>query len=428
MQSYKTLQLEQLKNEYAEVKANYEKYKAMNLKLDMSRGKPSAAQLNLTDGMLNVLKSGSDCYDENGFDCRNYGLLEGIPEARRLFGELLGVSPDEIIIGGNSSLNLMYDTISKGITHGFPESEKPWGKLDKVKFLCPVPGYDRHFTICETFNIEMINVPMLNDGPDMDMVEKLVSEDDSIKGIWCVPKYSNPEGKTYSDSVVKRFANLKPKAKDFKIFWDNAYAIHEIYDEGDKLLNLLDEAKKCGNEDMVFIFSSTSKISYPGAGVAMMAGSVKSINYIKKLLFAQTISFDKLNSLRHVRYFKSVEGIREHMKKHAEILRPKFELVLNMLKNEIQELEIATWIEPRGGYFISLNTMEGCAKRTLELAKEAGITMTPAGATFPYGKDPLDQNIRIAPTYPPLDELKTAMEIFITCIKLASLEKMLSEK
>ncbi|MDP4153575.1 MAG: aminotransferase class I/II-fold pyridoxal phosphate-dependent enzyme [Bacillota bacterium] len=427
MASYLELSKPEAERLYEEAKNSYENYKAMNLRLDMSRGKPSSKQLSITDGILTVLKSGEDCYNENGFDCRNYGQLDGIPEAKKLFGDIIGANEDEIIIGGNSSLNLMYDALAKGMTNGFFESSRPWAKEDKIKFLCPVPGYDRHFTVCESFGIEMINVPMLEDGPDMDMVEKLTASDPLIKGIWCVPKYSNPEGKTYSDEVVRRFARLKPAAKDFKIFWDNAYVIHEIYDEGDSLLDILEESKKVGTEDRVFIFASTSKISYPGAGVAVVAGSAKTISYFKKLLSAQTISFDKLNSLRHVRYFKSADGMRKHMKLHAAVIRPKFELVLKMLDEQLKGIGIADWIKPRGGYFISLNTLNGCAKRTIALAKDAGITMTPAGATYPYGKDPTDSNIRIAPTYPPLDELKTAMEIFILCVKLAALEKILSK-
>lgn len=425
MTGYQSRSRSELEKELSILREQFEGYKKRGVKLDMSRGKPSSKQLNITDGLLSVLNTAEDCYDATGFDCRNYGLLDGIPEAKQLFGELLGVSSDEIIIGGNSSLTLMYDAISKGMTHGFPEGGGPWMLEKKRKFLCPVPGYDRHFSITETFGFEMLNIPMKEDGPDMDLVERLVSSDDTIKGIWCVPKYSNPEGKTYSNEVVKRFATLKPAAKDFKILWDNAYAIHEIYDEGDELLNILDECKKQGTEDRVLIFSSTSKISYPGAGVSMMAGSRATIEYFKKLMFAQTISYDKLNSLRHVRYFKTVDGIREHMKKHAAVLRPKFELVLNRLDQEIAPLGIASWVKPRGGYFVSLDTMPGCAKRTVALLKEAGVAMTPAGATYPYGRDPRDVNIRIAPTYPPLEELDTAMKFFCCALKIAAIEKML---
>ena len=416
---------EQLSAFKAECEKEYEAYKAKGMKLDMSRGKPGADQLDIAMPMFDVFTNSASMIADDGTDCRNYGMLTGIPDAKKLFGALLGVGTDEIIIGGNSSLSLMYDTVARAVTHGVYGSEKPWGKCDKVKFLCPAPGYDRHFAICETFGIEMITVPMKNDGPDMDMVEKLVAEDEAIKGIWCVPLYSNPDGLVYSDETVRRFANLSPKAKDFRIFWDNAYCVHYLKDAPDRILNILDECKKTGKEDMVFIFASTSKISFPGAGVAVMAGSVNNINQIAALMGIQCISYDKINQLRHVKYFKDMDGIMAHMAKHKEILAPKFNMVLDMLDKEIGELGILEWNKPNGGYFVSVNTLDGCAKRTVQLCKEAGVVLTGAGATFPYGKDPADKNIRIAPTYPPVSELEQAMNIFCISLKLASAEKLL---
>ncbi len=421
---YSQMTKEQLSAEKETLLASYNEFKSRNLNLDMSRGKPGKVQLDLVNDMMDVLQSDSDYKTENGFDVRNYGLLDGIPEAKKLFADLLEVEPKNIIVGGNSSLNMMYDTVARAMCFGVLGSKKPWGKLKKVKFLCPAPGYDRHFAICELFGIEMITVKMNSDGPDMDTVEKLVAKDASIKGIWCVPVYSNPDGITYSDEVVKRFANLKPKANDFRIFWDNAYCVHHLTKE-DKILNIIDECAKAGNPDMVFEFASTSKISYPGAGVAVMAASEANLNAIKKQLGIQTIGPDKINQLRHVRYFKSVDGIKEHMKKLAVTITPKFEAVLSRLDREIKPLEIADWQTPNGGYFISLNTLPGCAKRVVALCKEAGVVLTGAGATFPYGKDPDDKNIRIAPTLPPVEELETAMELFCICVKLASVEKFL---
>jgi len=405
----------------------YEKIKAKGLKLDMSRGKPASAQLDLSMGLLDCLSSKDTLKAEDGTDCRNYGVLDGIPEAKELFSKMIGVSTSEIIVAGNASLNIMYDTIAKALIFGLPGSEKPWGKYDKIKFLCPAPGYDRHFAICESFGIEMITIPLNSDGPDMDMIEKLVSEDDTIKGIWCVPMYSNPDGVTYSDETVIRFANLKPKASDFRIFWDNAYCIHHLTDTPDTLLNILDECKKAGNPNLVYIFGSTAKVTFAGAGVAMMGASKENIDYIKKLTTIQTIGFDKINQLRHVKYFKDFDGIMAQMEKHKAILAPKFEAVLKLLEKEIDPLEIATWIKPKGGYFISFNTFDGCAKRVVSLCKEAGVVLTPAGATFPYGKDPQDRNIRIAPTFPPVSELEEAMELFCLCVKLASVEKLLAQ-
>lgn len=403
----------------------YELYKSKGLKLDMSRGKPSADQLDLSMGILDVLSSKDVIKSENGTDCRNYGVLDGIPEAKKLFSEMIGVHEDEIIVGGNASLNLMYDTISKAMIFGLPESEKPWGKYEEIKFLCPVPGYDRHFAICESLGIKMINVPMTSTGPDMDMVEKLVSEDETIKGIWCVPMYSNPDGITYSDETVKRFANLTPKAKDFRIFWDNAYCVHHITSTPDVLLNLMDECRKTGKTNMPFIFGSTSKVSFPGAGVAVMGGSKENLTYLKKLMTIQTIGSDKINQLRHVKYFKDMDGIKAQMQKQRKLIEPKFDAVLDAFDKEIAPYGIGTWHKPNGGYFISFNTMNGCASRVGQLCKEAGVVLTTVGATFPYGKDPDDKNIRIAPTFPPVDELKTAIDLFCICVKIASIEKLL---
>ena len=406
----------------------YDSYKAMGLKLDMSRGKPCKEQLDLSEGLLSILKSNEDCVDASGLDCRNYGILDGIPEAKKIFADLMEVSENEVIIGGNSSLNMMYDTIVRAVLFGVDGVCVPWSQSEKVTFLCPVPGYDRHFSICESLGINMVTVPLNSDGPDMDIVEKLVAEDDSIKGMWAVPKYSNPTGITYSDEVVRRIAALKPKAKDFRIFWDNAYIIHDLNDKGDKLLNLLEEAKKYGNEDIVYMFTSTSKVSFPGAGVAAMAASSKNVEYIKKKMFAQTIGPDKLNQLRHVRYYNNADGVREYMKKHAAVIKPRFDVVLEFLSKELGGLGVAEWFEPNGGYFVSVNVENGCAKKVVSLLKEAGVTMTNAGATFPYGKDPDDRNIRIAPTYPPIEELKTAMALFCICAKLAAVEKYLETK
>ena len=425
MTAYKDLSGEELKVLKSQLEKEFDEVKAKNLKLDMSRGKPSAAQLNLSMEMMDVLNSSSDLIGEDGVDCRNYGVLDGITEAKQLLADMMEVPKDNIVIFGNSSLNIMYDTIARAMTHGVLGST-PWAKLDKVKFLCPVPGYDRHFAITEHFGIEMINVPMTATGPDMDMVEKLAAEDEAIKGIWCVPKYSNPQGITYSDETVHRFATLKPAAKDFRIFWDNAYGIHHLYeDKQDYLTEILMECKKAGNPDMVYKFSSTSKISFPGSGIAAIAASDANLKEIREMMKVQTIGHDKLNQLRHVRYFKDIHGMVEHMKKHADIMRPKFDAVLETLDRELGGLEIGSWIAPRGGYFISFDAMEGCAKAIVAKAKEAGLVMTGAGATFPYGKDPKDSNIRIAPSYPTSEELKTAAEIFVLSVKLVSIEKLL---
>ena len=426
MSAYKEMSKQQLLEEKAKLEQQYADFCAKNLKLDMSRGKPGKAQLDITSDMMDCLNSGSDFKAEDGMDVRNYGGLDGLPEAKRLFAEMLGVSVSEVFIGGNSSLNLMYDTVARAMLFGTEEGCLPWGKQEKIKFLCPVPGYDRHFAITEQFGIEMINVSTTVDGPDMDTVERLVAEDAAIKGIWCVPMYSNPEGITYSDETVRRFASLKPAAKDFRIFWDNAYCVHHLSDEKDTLLNLMDACKAVGSEDMVYEFASTSKISFPGAGVAVMATSEKNLARIKKQIFFQTIGHDKINQLRHVKYFKDMDGIDAHMKKHAAIIKPKFELVLEMLEQEIAPYEIGTWNKPKGGYFVSFDALDGCATRVYDLCKKGGVTLTNVGATFPYGKDPKDSNIRIAPTFPPLEELRLAMQLFCICVRLAAVEKLLA--
>jgi DNA-binding transcriptional MocR family regulator len=391
----------------------------------MSRGKPGFSQLDLSMPMLDVINSSSDMKTALGNDTRNYGDLDGIGECRRLMADMMCVNKDNVLICGNSSLNIMYDTVSRSMMKGVNGST-PWCKLDKVKFLCPVPGYDRHFSITEYFGIEMINIPMHADGPDMDLVEKLVSEDEAVKGIWCVPKYSNPTGNSYSDEVVRRFARLKPAAKDFRIFWDNAYGIHHLYDDvQDELVEILDECKKAGNPDMVYKFASTSKISFPGSGIAAIATSHNNMEDIKKQLCIQTIGHDKVNQLRHVRFFGDIEGMKEHMRLHANILRPKFEMVLNIFREELGGLEIGSWIEPKGGYFVSFDAMPGCAKKIVSRCKKAGVVLTGAGATYPYGKDPQDSNIRIAPSYPPVADLEIATRLFCLCVKLVSVDKLL---
>lgn len=428
MTPYRDLSIDELQQLKTELEARFELIKNMRLKLDMSRGKPSAAQLDLAMGMMDVLSSDANLMCKEGVDCRNYGILDGIDEAKQLLADMMEVPKDNIVIFGNSTLNIMYDTIARSMTHGVMGST-PWCKLDKVKFLCPVPGYDRHFAITEHFGIEMINVPMTPDGPDMDMVEELVSSDDAIKGIWCVPKYSNPQGITYSNETVLRFARLKPAAKDFRIFWDNAYGIHHLYnDKQDWLTEILMLCKFEGNPDMVYKFTSTSKVSFPGSGLAAMAASTGNLVAIREQMKVQTIGHDKVNQLRHARFYKDIHGMVEHMEKHAEILRPKFETVLSVLEKELGGLEIGSWMEPRGGYFISFDSLEGCAKAIVAKAKEAGLIMTPAGATFPYGKDPKDTNIRIAPSYPTPEELAVATDIFVLSVKLVSIDKILKEK
>lgn len=407
------------------VDEKYEGYKKEKLALDMSRGKPCKEQLDLARGFFDNIEP---LISEEGIDCRNYGVLTGLKEVRELFAALLEVEAEEVIIGENSSLAMIYDTFARAFSHGVAEGAIPWGKLDKVKFLCPSPGYDRHFSICEFFGIEMITVPINEDGPDMDLVEELVSTDESIKGIICVPKFSNPTGIVYSEDTVNRLAAMKTAAEDFRIFWDNAYLVHDLSDKKPILKNLLAACKEYNNPDRAYIFTSTSKITFAGAGVAVFAASKNNIAYMSKLLSIQTIGSNKINQLLHYRFLKSVDGILEHMEKHARILKPKFDLVLDIFERELGGLGIATWTKPEGGYFISLNVLDGCARKVVELAREAGVVLTPAGATFPYGKDPRDRNIRIAPSFPPLEELEKAMEVVSTCIKKVSLEKLLEEK
>ncbi|NLG89549.1 MAG: aminotransferase class I/II-fold pyridoxal phosphate-dependent enzyme [Clostridiaceae bacterium] len=403
-----------------ELEQRFSLYKKQNLKLDMSRGKPCSEQLDLSNA---VFEYNGDFTTEEGFDCRNYGLPDGIPEMKKIFADILGVSSENVIIGNSSSLNMMYDTFVRAYLFGISGCE-PWNRLEKVRFLCPSPGYDRHFAICEQFNMEMITIPMNEDGPDMDMVEELVRDDESIKGIWCVPMYSNPTGAVYSDDVVRRLAGMKTKAADFRIFWDNAYAVHHLYEEN-KVLNILEECERAGNPDRVYLFTSTAKITFAGSGVAAMASSVENVRQIKEKMSIQTIGSNKINQLLHARFFKNYDGIKAHMEKHARILRPKFEMVSKILNDNLSGLGIASWTSPRGGYFISLDVHEGCAKKVVAKAKEAGVTLTPAGATFPYGRDPKDRNIRIAPTYPPLEELKSALEVLCICVELTVLEKIL---
>lgn len=428
MKAYKELSKEELLGLKKELNKEYEEAKAKGLQLDMSRGKPSASQLDHEMDFMDVLNSQTSYKTEAGFDCRNYGLMDGIPEAKKLMGDMLGVPAENVIVFGNASLTIMYDTVARSMLFGVMGST-PWCKLDKVKFLCPVPGYDRHFAITEQFGIEMINVPMTAEGPDMDMVERLVRKDESVKGIWCVPKYSNPQGLTYSDETVKRFAALKPAAKDFRIFWDNAYAIHDIYEEqSDSLLDILGECEKAGNPDMVYEFCSTSKVTFPGGGISAVAASKANLEGIRKTMTIQTIGHDKVNQLRHVKYFGDINGMKAHMKKHAQMIRPKFEAVLKVLDQQLTGLEIGSWIKPNGGYFISFDAMEGCAKEIVNKCKEAGVVLTGAGATYPYKKDPKDSNIRLAPTFPTPEELAMATDLFVLCVKMVSVNKLLESK
>jgi DNA-binding transcriptional MocR family regulator len=427
MTNLKSTNNSELQKHYSNLSQNYEQLRAQKLKLDMSRGKPCTAQLNLSAKLMTCL--GEDDYKSiDGSDCRNYGGLDGIPEAKVFFSSLLETNPQEIIIGGNSSLTMMHDLLSRAMLHGLPESEMPWSKLPQVKFICPSPGYDRHFAICEHLGIEMLTVNYLDDGPDMDLVEQLVATDPAIKGIWCVPKYSNPTGITYSDAVVKRLAAMPTKAKDFRLFWDNAYVIHHLTNTPDPLLNILDVCNEVGHPDRVFEFTSTSKIGFPGSGIAMLASSPANITWLKKQLTIQTIGPDKLNQLRHIRFFKEFSGIEQHMKKHAAIIKPKFDLVLEILESELGDKSLASWSKPQGGYFISLDTLPGCAQKVVAKAAAAGVMLTPAGATFPYGKDPEDKNIRLSPTFPPLSELKQAMELVVLCVQLVSVEQELARR
>ena len=425
MKPYAEMTKEELVALRKDLKAKYHDFQTKDLRLDMSRGKPSKAQLDLSMGMMDVLKSTSDLVCEEGVDCRNYGVIDGIKEAKQLLSDMMEVPKDNIIIFGNSSLNVMYDTISRSMTHGVM-GNTPWCKLDKVKFLCPVPGYDRHFAITETFGIEMINIPMTENGPDMDLVEKYVNNDETVKGIWCVPKYSNPQGICYSDETVDRLASMKTAAKDFRIFWDNAYGVHPIFEDV-KVKNILDACKEAGNDNRAYYFFSTSKITFPGAGVSIIASSDDNIAEIKKVMTAQTIGYDKINQLRHVQFFKNADGIRKHMQILADCLKPKFETVLNTLDKELAGSGLISWESPKGGYFVSVDVLPGCAKRVVELAKEAGVTLTGAGATYPYKKDPKDSNIRLAPSYPTVEELQQAMDLFCVCVKKAGIEKLLEQ-
>ena len=421
--NYRNMTPDQRREEFARCKAEYDALKANGLKLDMSRGKPGKAQLDLVSDILTVLTSPEDCFAD-GMDVRNYGTLAGLPCAKALFAEILGCRPEECFVGGSASLTLMYDLISKAYTHGLLHSEKPWAKLDKVKFLCPAPGYDRHFRITESFGAELLTIEMTPAGPDMDQVEELV-KDPEVKGIWCVPKYSNPDGIVYSEETIRRFAALKPAAPDFVIMWDNAYCVHEFEGDYVPFPDIIALCREAGNPDMVYEFASTAKITFPGAGISVMASSEANIAYISMLMGVQMISYDKVNQLRHVRYLKDKEGTLQLMKKHASVLGPRFRMVLDTLEREIEPLGIAEWQKPKGGYFVSVNTMDGIAKRTLTLCREAGVVMTSAGATFPYGKDPRDRNIRIAPSLPPVEELRQAMEVFCVSLRLAALEKLL---
>lgn len=424
MHSYQSLGAAELQNEYNAVKARFNAFKGENLKIDMSRGKPGADQLDISSAVLMTVSDETGYRSEDGSDSRNYGLLPGIIECRRLFAEIMGLKPENIIAAGNSSLELMFDFVSQCYSKGIAGCQ-PWAKQQKVKFLCPAPGYDRHFAICEYFGIQMINIPMNGDGPDVELIEEYVA-DDTVKGMFCVPKYSNPQGIVYSDDVVRAIAALKPSAKDFRIIWDDAYCVHGFGDTPDELLNIWQELAKHGNEDMVVEFTSTSKISYPGAGVSAIGASPANIKEILSRMTIQIISYDKINQLRHARYFKDKNGIIEHMKLHATVLRPKFEAVLDTLERELGGKEIAVWNKPKGGYFISLEVTGGSALRVGGLCREVGLTLTPIGATYPYGIDPNDSNIRIAPTFPPAAELKKAAEVLCVCVRLVCLEELLS--
>ena len=426
MNKYTEMSKNELKTELASLKEEYENLKSLGLNLNMARGKPGVEQLNLVSKM-NEINISFEQYNLDGIESRNYGNLNGIPSAKKLFAEFLNTSSDNIFVGGNASLQLMYDVISKAYTHGLANSSKAWCKEEKIKWICPAPGYDRHFKITESFGFELLTVKMLADGPDMNAVEELV-KDSSVKGMWCVPKYSNPDGIVYSNDTIKRIASLKPAAKDFTLMWDNAYCMHEFSCDYVPFPDILSECEKYGNTDMVFEFASTSKMTFPGAGVSCFATSKNNMEYMKKLIGVQTIGFDKINQLRHVLFLKNKENTLELMKQHASILKPKFDCVLDCLEKEIGPLGFACWTKPQGGYFISLYTLPGCAKRTWQLAKEAGLTMTGAGATYPYGLDPDDSNMRIAPSFPSVSELEQAMKLYCVCLKYAAAEKLAGEK
>jgi DNA-binding transcriptional MocR family regulator len=423
MIAYQKMNKEELLAEKVQLEAAFAEYKAKGLKLNMARGKPGKAQLDLVSGIFDIQLTAED-FNMDGFDARNYGELTGLPAARRLFADILGCKPQQVFAGGNSSLQLMYDTVSKAYTHGMLHSERPWCKEETIKWLCPAPGYDRHFKVTESFGFELITIPMTENGPDMDAVEKAI-QDPAVKGMWNVPKYSNPQGITYSDETIRRLASMKPAAPDFLLMWDNAYCIHEFEGEFVPFVEILSECEKYGNADMVFEFASTSKVTLPGAGIACFACSEANLAYITKLMDIQVISYDKVNQLRHVRFLKDKANTLELMKRHSEIMAPKFRAVVDTLDAEIAPLGFASWNRPTGGYFVSVDTMPGTAKRALALCKEAGVTMTGAGATFPYGKDPADSNIRIAPSLPPVSELEQAIAVFCTCLKMAALEKLL---
>ena len=426
MMKYTEMTAQQRQAEYAALLAEYEKQKSLGLKLNMARGKPGREQLDMVTEMSNILVKPED-FISDGIDSRNYGNVDGLPAAKALFAEILGCKPEQCFVGGNASLQLMYDAISKAYTHGMLHSEKPWSKLDKVKWLCPAPGYDRHFKVTQSFGAELITVPMTENGPDMDVVEELI-KDPTVKGMWNVPKYSNPDGIVYSDETIRRIAAMKPAAPDFMLMWDNAYCIHEFDSEFVPFNDILSLCAENGNADMVYEFASTSKVTFPGAGVAVMATSEANLAYLVPLINIQTIGYDKINQLRHVRYFKDINGVREHMKKHAAIMRPKFEAVLQVLENELGGLGIGTWTKPNGGYFISFDAMEGCAKAIVAKCKEAGVTLTGAGATFPYKKDPKDSNIRIAPSFPTPEEMAMATDLFVLCVKMVSVDKLLENR
>lgn len=425
--SFSEMSHEELKALIAAEQKKLDHWSDIDLTLDLTRGKPNQAQLDLSSGMLSIISNRGDCFSASGLDCRNYGILDGLPETKKLFSDLLDIPTKNILVLGNSSLNVMYDTIVRAMLFGVAGGHEPWCRQGRIKFICPSPGYDRHFTICREMGIEMVPVKMNDDGPDMNEVYNIACSDPSVKGMWCVPKFSNPEGITYSDEVVEQIAMMKPAAPDFRIFWDNAYVVHELYDENVPLANIFELAKQYGTEDNIFYFASTSKITFPGSGLAIMAASDKNLEQIRPIIATQTIGYDKINQMRHVKFFKNADGIRAHMRLHAAILRPKFELVENKFEENLGGLGIAHWTKPRGGYFISLYVNNGCARRVYQLARSVGVTLTTAGSTYPYGRDPYDANLRIAPSYPELDELSQAIEILCSCIKVACAEKILKD-